>query len=276
MFRGLRLKGSLKRMVGVFDSGVGGLTVAKKIIEHLPNESILYLGDTARVPYGNRSKDIIIRYSLECVDFLVSNGVKCVVVACNTASAIAMSTLKEAFSVPILGVIEAGSKMAVLNTKSKNVGIIGTRRTIESNAYKNTIGSIDSDINVIQKETPLLVPLVEENFYYHKATEMVISEYLCAFVDNIDALILGCTHYPVLYETISNMYPHLSVIDPAVEVALDLKQQLTQMDTFDADLGSPTYKFCVTDYDKDVLSVARSMLGDKNNDIITHLEEVRL
>ncbi len=263
-------------MIGVFDSGVGGLTVAKKIIEYLPNESILYLGDTARVPYGNRSKDIIIRYTLECVDFLVNKGVKCVVVACNTASAIAMSTLQEAFSIPILGVIEAGSKMAVENTKSKNVGVIGTRRTIESNAYKNTINSIDNSINVIQKETPLLVPLVEENFYYHKATEMVISEYLCSFVADIDSLILGCTHYPVLYKAITAMYPHLTVIDPAVEVALDLKRQLEHIEVLDKGIKQPTYKFCVTDYDKDVLSVAKSMLGDEYNNIITSLEEIRL
>ncbi len=269
-------------MIGVFDSGVGGLTVAKKIIEHLPNRSILYLGDTARVPYGNRSKDIIVRYSLECVDFLVSHGVKCVVVACNTASAIAMSTLQEAFSIPILGVIEAGSKMAVENTKSKKVGVIGTRRTIESNAYKNTICSIDSSIDVVQKETPLLVPLVEENFYYHKATEMVIKEYLSAFVENIDTLILGCTHYPVLYKTISDMYPHLGVIDPAVEVALDLKKQLKEIeDGVEAEKQinydiCPIYKFCVTDYDKDVLSVAKTMVGDEKNNIITSLEEIRL
>ncbi len=263
-------------MIGVFDSGVGGLTVAKKIIEYLPNESILYLGDTARVPYGNRSKDIIIRYTLECVDFLVSKGVKCVVVACNTASAIAMSTLKEAFSIPILGVIEAGSKMAIASTKSKNVGVIGTRRTIESNAYKNTIGSVDGSINVFQKETPLLVPLVEENFYYHKATEMVIEEYLSDFVCDIDALILGCTHYPVLYQTISDMYPHLTVIDPAIEVALDLKRQLESVNVLSKVVKQPTYQFCVTDYDKDVLSVAKSMLGYENSEIISSLEEVRL
>ncbi len=263
-------------MIGVFDSGVGGLTVAKKIIEYLPNESILYLGDTARVPYGNRSKDIIIRYTLECVDFLVSKGVKCVVVACNTASAIAMSTLQEAFSVPILGVIEAGSKMAVANTKTKSVGVIGTRRTIESNAYKNTIGLLDSSINVIQKETPLLVPLVEENFYYHIATEMVIKEYLSTFVASVDALILGCTHYPVLYKSISAMYPHLAVIDPAVEVAMDLKQQLESANVLDSSVERPTYKFCVTDYDQDVLSVAKTMLGDQNNNIIMSLEEIRL
>ncbi len=263
-------------MIGVFDSGVGGLTVAKKIIEYLPNESILYLGDTARVPYGNRSKDIIIRYTLECVDFLVNKGVKCVVVACNTASAIAMTTLKEAFSIPVLGVIEAGSKMAVANTKSRNIGVIGTRRTIESNAYKNTIMSIDSSINIFQKETPLLVPLVEENFYYHKATSMVIEEYLSDFVGNVDSLILGCTHYPVLFKTISAMYPHLTVIDPALEVALDLKRQLESIEVLSNTAKPPIYKFCVTDYDKDVLSVAKSMIGDENNKIISFLEEVRL
>ncbi len=263
-------------MIGVFDSGVGGLTVAKKIIQYLPGESILYLGDTARVPYGNRSKDIIIRYTLECVNFLVEQGVKCIVVACNTASAIAMSTLKDAFSIPIIGVIEAGSKIAVASTRNKNVAIIGTRRTIESNAYKNTIKSIDSSINVKQKETPLLVPLVEENFYYHKATEMVIKEYLDGLVLNVDTLILGCTHYPILAKTISSMYGHLCVVDPAVEVALELKEIISRYGIGNDSKSEASYRFCVTDNDKDVLSVTKAILGSENNDIITLVEEVRL
>ena len=263
-------------MIGIFDSGVGGLTVAKTIIEHLPNESILYLGDTARVPYGNRSKDIIIRYTLECVDFLVSKGAKCIVVACNTASAIAMSTIKDAFSIPILGVIEAGAKMALLNSKSKNVAVIGTRRTIESNAYKNAIKLIDDSINVFQKETPLLVPLVEENFYYHKATEMVLREYLDDLVFNVDTLILGCTHYPLLAETIASIYPHLCIVDPAIEVAIDLDSILDYEGIKCEKANKASYRFCVTDNDKDVLSVTKSILGDANNNIITYMEEVRL
>lgn len=187
-----------------------------------------------------------------------------------------MSTVKEAFPIPVLGVIEAGARMAILNTKSKNIAVIGTRRTIESNAYKNAIKLIDNNINVYQKETPLLVPLVEENFYYHKATEMVLKEYLDDLVFNVDTLILGCTHYPILSKTIADLYPHLFIIDPAVEVALELTNILDNINIISDDKNKALYRFCITDNDKDVLSVTKSILGNINNNIITSMEEVKL
>lgn len=260
--------------IGIFDSGVGGFTVARQIIAKMPNKSILYLGDTARVPYGNRGKETIIRYTLECVGFLVSEGVRSVVIACNTASAISMSTLKDAFNVRIVGVIDAGSRLAVSTTKTGRVGVIATRGTIESGAYKSTITQMEPSVSVDQLATPLLVPLIEENFYCHKATRLIIKEYIDDFVKNIDTLILGCTHYPVIAGVISDMYPHLNVVDPAVEVAIEVQSLLGDKYAL-KDEEKPFYRFCVTDNKDKALQTAKTILRDSYINIDS-MEEIKL
>ena len=185
--------------IGVFDSGVGGLTVAREIMRHLPNENIVYFGDTARVPYGSKSKDNIIRYSRQIINFLKTKNVKAIVIACNTASALALDVVREDFDVPIIGVVEPGARAALEATKSKKIGVIGTEATIRSAMYEKIFKGFDGDATVVGKACPLFVPLVEEGFAKHKVTEEIIDYYLASFMDtDIDSLILGCTHYPLL------------------------------------------------------------------------------
>ena len=187
-----------KAPIGVFDSGVGGLTVAREIMRHLPNENIVYFGDTARVPYGSKSKDNIIRYSRQIVNFLKTQGVKAIVIACNTASALALDVVQAENDIPIIGVIEPGARAALGVTQSKKIGVIGTEATIRSQMYDKIIQGFDAQASVIGKACPLFVPLVGEGFAKHHVTEEVIDFYLASFMEtDIDSLILGCTHYSV-------------------------------------------------------------------------------
>jgi len=188
-----------KRPIGIFDSGLGGLTVVKEIKKRLPNESIIYLGDTARVPYGTRSKETITKFSLQDVLFLTEQKVKCVVIACNTASALAFKEIKKRLVIPVFDVVSVGAKMAVETTKNKRVGIIGTRGTVTSHAYQKAIHKQNPRTLVYEKACPLFVPLIEEGEIGGKATEMLVSKYLNPLKNNkIDTLILGCTHYPII------------------------------------------------------------------------------
>ena len=185
--------------VGVFDSGVGGLTVAREIMRNLPNEDIVYFGDTARVPYGSKSKDNIIRYSRQIIHFLQTKGVKAIVIACNTASALALETVKEEFDIPIIGVVEPGARAALAVTETKKIGVIGTEATVRSAMYEKIIQGTRPDVTVLAKACPLFVPLVEEGFKKHHVTDEIIDFYLSSLKESdIDALILGCTHYPLL------------------------------------------------------------------------------
>lgn len=210
--------------IGVFDSGVGGLTVAREILRQYPNESIVYFGDTARVPYGNKSKDTIIRYSRQIVRFLETKNIKAIVVACNTASAFALDTIEKEIELPIIGVVKPGAKVATQNTENKRVGIIGTEGTIKSELYTKYIKSIDSDITVFGKACPLFVPLVEEGMLHDSVTDEVASRYLAELKkENIDCLILGCTHYPLLRSTVGRiMGDKVNLVNPAYETAMSL------------------------------------------------------
>lgn len=201
--------------IGVFDSGVGGLTVFKSITEAFKNIDIYYLGDTARVPYGNKSKETIVRYSVECASFLYRNyKIDALVIACNTASSYAYDVLKTILPIPVIGVVLPGAESAVRKTNNNRVGVIGTTATIRSNSYKNAIKSLNPDIEVFQKACPLLVPLVEEGWIEGDITRAVLKRYLDELTaDGIDTLILGCTHYPVLKDCIKNIYPYLNVVD---------------------------------------------------------------
>lgn len=216
--------------IGIFDSGVGGLTVAREIMRQLPNESLVYFGDTARVPYGSKSKDTILKYSRQIVRFLQTQKVKAIVIACNTASAFALSDLQKECDLPIIGVILPGAKTAVANTATGRIGVIGTDGTIRSQIYTRVIHEYNPDIVVFGKACPLFVPLVEEGWLHDTVTDEIAKRYLSEFEDkDIDALILGCTHYPLLRSTIKNvMGDRVNLVNPAYETALSLRELLAQ------------------------------------------------
>ncbi|MBA3657659.1 MAG: glutamate racemase, partial [Gemmatimonadaceae bacterium] len=189
--------------IGVFDSGIGGLTVFRELIRQLPNESIVYFGDTARVPYGPKSPDTVLRYSQEIADFLGKQGVKALVVACNTATAHAVPALRTNMKIPVIGVIDPGARAAAKATRSGSVGVIGTAGTIRSRAYETAILNLLPDARISVAACPLFVPLVEEGWLETEATSLVASEYLTPLRDaHIDTLVLGCTHYPLLKRVI--------------------------------------------------------------------------
>ena len=216
--------------IGVFDSGVGGLTVVREIVRQLPDENIVYFGDTARVPYGSKSKNTIIRFSEQIIRFLKTKNVKAIVIACNTASALALDAVRHEFDVSIIGVVIPGARAAVEATQDNKVGVIGTDATVQSGMYTKIIQGMNPDIQVIEKACPLFVPLVEEGFKEHVVTEEIIEYYLQSMKESdIDAMILGCTHYPLLRSKIrSYMGERIQIVNPAYETAMDLKQLLKE------------------------------------------------
>ena len=212
--------------IGIFDSGIGGLTVFKSVAENFPQLDIYYLGDTARVPYGNKSKDTIIRYSIECSQFLINKfDIEALIIACNSASSYAVDILKDKLNIPVIGVIHPGSKHALEVSKNGKIGVIGTYATINSNSYKKTLIQLsDKEIQIFQKPCPLFVPIIEEGMIDSEITKMVIKEYLQEIIEQeIDTLILGCTHYPVLKDVIKQIYPHLNVVDSSEVIIEDIK-----------------------------------------------------
>lgn len=238
---------SADEAIGVFDSGVGGLTVLKEIVSLLPNENTTYLGDTARVPYGSKPQSTIIQYALEDARFLSEQKVKALVVACNTICCLAMSELGEAFNLPIIGVIAPASRAAVELTKNKRIGVIGTEGTINSGAYSQAIKQLDSEIEIFPKACPLFVPIVEENLLEGAITQDIVDMYLSELREKqIDTLVLGCTHYPLLMKPIAKfMGPEVTVLDPATAVAKELKQKLTENNLLN-DKGEGYRKFFFT------------------------------
>ena len=250
--------------IGVFDSGVGGLTVAREIMRNLPKEDIVYFGDTARVPYGSKSKDNIIRYSRQIIHFLQTKGVKAIVIACNTASALALDTVKDEFDIPIIGVVEPGARAALAVTENKKIGVIGTEATVRSSMYEKIIQGINSEVSVIGKACPLFVPLVEEGFKKHQVTDEIIDYYLASLKQSdIDALILGCTHYPLLRSKIKEYVGEkITLVNPAYETALDLKRILQEMDMENPDIEGDhgSYSFYVSDAADKFKQFANSIL----------------
>jgi glutamate racemase len=214
--------------IGVFDSGIGGLTVAAALQNLLPSENIFYLGDTARVPYGGKSRRTVERYSIEIGGLLLAERAKIIVVACNTASALAVPRMKEMFKVPVQGVVAPGAAAAVASTRNKIVGVIGTRATISSGAYEHAIHSLDAEIQVISVACPLLVPLIEEGMFEDKVTDLMLARYLAPLLAaKIDTLVLGCTHYPLLHEAIARTAgPGVTLVDSAENCALAVKDLL--------------------------------------------------
>lgn len=235
--------------VGVFDSGVGGLTVVREIIRQLPDENIVYFGDTARVPYGSKSKNNILRFSRQIIRFLRTKGVKAIVVACNTVSALALEAVQEESDIPILGVIVPGARVAVQSTKNGIIGVAGTEATIQSETYTKIIRQMNPHAVVIGKPCPLFVPLVEEGFAKHKITEEVIDIYLSDMrKTEIDTMILGCTHYPLLRSRIKAYFGEkVHIVNPAYETAMDLKKILFERGIENRSEEPADYEFYVSD-----------------------------
>lgn len=250
------------KSIGIFDSGLGGLTVAKEIIRVLPNENIIYLGDTARVPYGVKSPDTVIKYAFQNTRFLINKNVKVVVIACNTASAFSLNKLKLAMPLPCLGVIEPGAEAAINQTRSGQIGVIGTSGTITSRAYEKAILSKDEKMKVVSKACPLFVPLVEEAWIDHEITYKVAEIYLNEFRDQkIDTLILGCTHYPLLKRVISSVLrERVILVDSAVTLAEELKRLLQNMDLLNEQRQEGQYQFFVTDMPKQFYDLGKLFL----------------
>lgn len=220
---------SLKDLpVGVFDSGVGGLTVAREIMRQIPNEKIIYFGDTARVPYGNKSQETIIRYSRQIIHFLEDQPVKAIVVACNTASAYALPTVEKECRVPIIGVVKPGAKAAMLATRNKKIGVIATEGTISSGIYTEYIHELLPDAQVLGKACPLFVPLIEEGLWEDPVTDEIARRYLAELMDEeIDTLIMGCTHYPLIRKTLGRTVGDgVTLVNPAYETAIELRTLL--------------------------------------------------
>jgi glutamate racemase len=251
--------------IGVFDSGIGGLTVVRAIYEQLPHESTIYFGDTARVPYGPKSPDTVRRYSLEILHWLVAQGVKAVVIACNTSTAHALDALKAESPVPVIGVIEPGARAAVSAMRQGPIGVIGTAGTVASNAYTRAIQAARPGAAVEQRACPLFVPLVEEGWFEHPAAELIAVEYLQPLKRaGVDVLVLGCTHYPLLKPLLQRtMGPDVRLIDSGEETAAAVRSAL-QSSGLDAPAGaSPSHRFVVSDDEARFRQVGSRFIGER-------------
>lgn len=262
----------LHRAIGIFDSGVGGLTVFKEIMQQLPGEDLIYLGDTARVPYGTKSAKIVQQYALEAAAFLIDQGVKMLVVACNTASAVALPVLREHFQLPVIGVIEPGARRAV-TSRNRHIGVIGTEGTINSGRYEEAIRTLLPDAQVYSAACPLFVPLAEEGWAEHEVARLTASEYLQPLIAaDIDTLVLGCTHYPLLRGTLQQVLgPRVSLVDSAEETALTVAELFRQRGLARPEHGGRR-AFYVTDVPTRFERVGRAFLGRE----LGFVEQVRI
>lgn len=250
--------------LGVFDSGVGGLTVVRALRELLPRESIVYLGDTARVPYGSKSPDTIRRYSVEDTQFLVRHGVKAVIVACNTATAHALPLLQATFRVPVVGVLEPGVEATLAAPGCERVGIIGTEGTIRSSAYQYALAMRRPDLRIHAAATPLLVPFIEEGWTQHPALKSVLKEYLKPLLDKgVDTLVLGCTHYPLLIPVLKQMLGRkVRLVDSASTCAAHVRRLLETRGLLRAARSKPALEIYLTDLSEQAEAMVRRFLGD--------------
>ncbi|MBL7959000.1 glutamate racemase [bacterium] len=261
--------------IGIFDSGIGGLTVVKEVMRQLPNERIVYLGDTARVPYGTKSDRTIKAFTLQSCLFLLEHDVKMIVIACNTASAVALDFIANMFKIPVIGVIVPGSSAAVGRSVKQRIGIIGTQTTVNSEAYPITIKKMNAETEVFSHACSLFVPLAEEGWLDHDVTQQISGEYLRHFAGtNIDTLVLGCTHYPMLSTTIQKSIDRIigspvGLIDSGVETAKIAKKILADKKLLSAKTPRGQHKFYVTDMPKNFVKVGERFLGSKMEDIET-------
>jgi glutamate racemase len=251
------------RPIGVFDSGIGGLTVVHALIRQLPHESIVYFGDTARVPYGPKSPDTVRRYSREIASFLTEQDVKAIVIACNTATAHALGTLRSELTLPVIGVVDPGARAAVAATKTGRIGVIGTAGTIKSGAYERAICALKPDAQVTARACPLFVPIVEEGWLDHEATRLIAREYLAPVVEaGVDTLVLGCTHYPLLKPLLRDvMGPSVRLIDSAEETAAEAGRTLAEDGLAAPPASESAYRFVASDDPDQFLRVGQRFLG---------------
>lgn len=257
------MKSKRGNAIGVFDSGVGGLTVVRALMEGLPFEDIIYFGDTARVPYGVKSAETIRRYAVQIADFLLQQDVKALIVACNTMSAVAYGAIEELAPVPLLGVVDAGARGAVALTKSKRVGVIGTPTTITSSTYEAAIKRYDTHIEIFSQACPLFVPLAEEGWLDHEVTRLIAREYLRPLLAHrIDTLVLGCTHYPLLKPVLEEVLGKtIQLVDSAQAITEQAHRLLGDHDLLQQEPRSPEYRFYITDFPLRFTEIGERFLG---------------
>ncbi len=254
--------------IGVFDSGIGGLSVLQQFIRFLPYERYIYLGDTARVPYGNKSREIVRKYARQCTEFLLNKEVKLIVVACNTVSAVALDTVREVSKVPVIGMIIPAAGAALRATSGRKIGVIGTRATISSYAYEDALFKLaeKNEIKVFSQACPLFVPLVEEGMTRHPATRIIAEEYLKKLSDkDIDTLVLGCTHYPLLKQLIMEIMPGINLVDSGEHAAVTSIRLLAEREALAEEkeefVMQPKVDFFVTDVPSKFHEMAKRFLG---------------
>jgi len=249
--------------IGVFDSGVGGLTVVRALVERLPFESIVYFGDTARVPYGVKSSETITHYATQITEFLLQQEVKLLIIACNTMAAVSYQAVAGLSPVPVLDVIDAGARSAVAERHTKNVGVIGTPVTINSNAYERAIHRYNPGIRIVSRACPLFVPLIEEGWLDHQVTRLTAQEYLRPMLtDNIDTLVLGCTHYPLIKGLLQEVAGNdIRLVDSALAMAEMAANLLREKNLSNPEQIPPDYKFYVTDVPYRFQAIGERFLG---------------
>jgi glutamate racemase len=247
----------------MFDSGIGGLTVLKAIMERLPNESLVYFGDTARLPYGTKSRGTVARFSAEIVKFLMTKNPKIIIVACNTASAYSLPVIKSIVDIPVVGVIEPGANASLRASHNKKIGVIGTRATVSSGAYLEAIQARDADVKVFSKACPLFVPLIEEGWIEHKVTREIAEDYLRSLIDRgVDTLILGCTHYPLLKGVLQGVVGEgVVLVDSAEETASEVESVLGKADMLSGALAGAKCEIFVSDMHLNLRIQAERFLG---------------
>lgn len=262
------------KYIGVFDSGVGGLTAVKELMSELPDENIVYFGDTGRVPYGTRSNETIIKYAVSDINFLKTHDIKLIVIACGTVSSVALPYIKERLGIPVIGVVEPTSQAAVKATKNKKIGIIGTNGTIKSQKYEETIRKIDSSIKTLSIACPLFVPLAENGAANSEAAYLIAKDYLDIFKkEEVDTLVLGCTHYPILANTIKRVLgSDVSLIDSGASTAEYVNAYLSANDLLADKRLDEQYKYYVSDSVADFSKIAESFLGKSIDDCVRKID----
>lgn len=252
--------------IGVFDSGIGGLTVVKEIRKILPGENIIYLGDTARLPYGTKSTEAIIQFSLENTRFLISRGAKFIVIACYSSTSVALDIIQKSCHIPVMGVIKPGVKKVLELSTTGRIGVIGTTLTIYSGAYEKAFRELDAQCEILGRACPLLVPLVEEGWLDHPATELIIGSYLQPLKDDdIDTLLLGCTHFPLLMDSIKKFMGPINYVDASREVGVELAERLKELKMYNqAERGS--LSIYLTDLSMNFKEIGERFLGEPMKD----------
>lgn len=252
-----------EKPIGVFDSGVGGLTVVRALMERLPNENIVYFGDTARVPYGVKSRNTIEEFTAQIVEFLLQNEVKALVIACNTIAAVAYKRVQQMVgNMPIISVIEAGAQAALATTRNNHIGVIATSTTVNSNAYARAIHAQNPDTRILSQASPILVPLVEEGWLDHEVTRLTVREYLKPILaEDVDTLVLGCTHYPLLKPLIKKEANTLELVDSSITTAEATAQALLDAHLLNTSQQMPDYRFYVSDIPLRFQTIGERFLG---------------